>query len=299
MIENAHGDRPGIHQLLVAHSHGGNIAMRSLAHLHEKVPPPMIVTLATPFIEVKPRLEADKWSPTSDRFFFFLLLLPTALLLYAALSLPFLPLRPPTWLNVVFLSMALPFVGFLSLLFQPDPIKAVRKARRMAEASSLEHVSGRNDIQMLVLRAIDDEAALSLAFGAIGTRIVALLSVGGSSIAKLAAGLLVLALWVLLAAHFFVGPIMSFPKIAFKIALFTIFVAPSAVVVSWALAGACRCVYGRELLFRFFRCEVNSHSVPDNLGVSCQVRTIEATSEKGLRHGIYDEPSSWLSIAGG
>ena len=41
------------HYLLIAHSHGGNVALRSLAHLEEPAKNRMlIVTLATPFLEM-------------------------------------------------------------------------------------------------------------------------------------------------------------------------------------------------------------------------------------------------------
>src|SRR5262249_26121263 len=48
-------------QLVIAHSHGGNIALRALHHLHQRdayrscgaeMPTPLVVTLATPFVEV-------------------------------------------------------------------------------------------------------------------------------------------------------------------------------------------------------------------------------------------------------
>src|SRR5262245_42387639 len=56
-----HAEHPQATQLIIAHSHGGNIALRALHHLQkrdaaqlcaEESANPFIVTLATPFIEV-------------------------------------------------------------------------------------------------------------------------------------------------------------------------------------------------------------------------------------------------------
>src|SRR5215468_3962074 len=51
-----HAEHPQATQLVIAHSHGGNIALRALNHLqkHEeaKSSNPLVVTLAAPFIEI-------------------------------------------------------------------------------------------------------------------------------------------------------------------------------------------------------------------------------------------------------
>jgi hypothetical protein len=56
-----HAEHPQATQLVIAHSHGGNIALRALHHLHQRDASrscgaesanPLIVTLATPFVEV-------------------------------------------------------------------------------------------------------------------------------------------------------------------------------------------------------------------------------------------------------
>ena len=56
-----HAEHPQATQLVIAHSHGGNIALRALHLLHQPDdsrlceadgPTPLVVTLATPFIEV-------------------------------------------------------------------------------------------------------------------------------------------------------------------------------------------------------------------------------------------------------
>src|SRR5262245_45324292 len=52
-----HAEHPQATQLIIAHSHGGNIALRALHHLKEhsvaQAANPLIVALATPFIEVQ------------------------------------------------------------------------------------------------------------------------------------------------------------------------------------------------------------------------------------------------------
>ena len=56
-----HAEHPQDTQLIIAHSHGGNIALRALHHLHKHnasqsdgadTANPLVVTLATPFIEI-------------------------------------------------------------------------------------------------------------------------------------------------------------------------------------------------------------------------------------------------------
>ena len=56
-----HAERPQATQLVIAHSHGGNIALRALHHLRQRFDShlqgadaanPLVVTLATPFIEI-------------------------------------------------------------------------------------------------------------------------------------------------------------------------------------------------------------------------------------------------------
>src|SRR5262249_40368123 len=56
-----HSEHPQATQLVIAHSHGGNIALRALHHLQKldvhqsegaSAPAPFFVTLATPFIEI-------------------------------------------------------------------------------------------------------------------------------------------------------------------------------------------------------------------------------------------------------
>jgi alpha-beta hydrolase superfamily lysophospholipase len=52
-----HAEHPQATQLIIAHSHGGNIALRALHHLKQRdasqsSAEPLVVTLATPFVEV-------------------------------------------------------------------------------------------------------------------------------------------------------------------------------------------------------------------------------------------------------
>jgi hypothetical protein len=52
-----HREHPQATQLVVAHSHGGNIALRALHYLQKREDPeaaaPLIVTLAAPFVEIQ------------------------------------------------------------------------------------------------------------------------------------------------------------------------------------------------------------------------------------------------------
>ena len=45
---------PKTEQVVIAHSHGGNIALRCIEHLPKEYPVPHLVTVATPFVSVEP-----------------------------------------------------------------------------------------------------------------------------------------------------------------------------------------------------------------------------------------------------
>jgi hypothetical protein len=61
-LSDEHAEHPQATQLVIAHSHGGNIALRTLYLLRTRdasrlcgpeMPTPLVVTLATPFVEVQ------------------------------------------------------------------------------------------------------------------------------------------------------------------------------------------------------------------------------------------------------
>ena len=98
-LATEHAEHPQATQLVIAHSHGGNIALRSLHHLQKRAlceadsPNPFIVTLATPFIEVQ-EANLGHW-PTHLRnaLFYAILFIPMAAQFYYFPSIESLPFK--------------------------------------------------------------------------------------------------------------------------------------------------------------------------------------------------------------
>src|SRR5262249_27317480 len=53
-LRHEHGEFPDSIQIVIAHSHGGNLALRAFERLAKVQPLPLLVTLATPFMSITP-----------------------------------------------------------------------------------------------------------------------------------------------------------------------------------------------------------------------------------------------------
>ncbi|TFV70223.1 hypothetical protein E4K64_30675 [Bradyrhizobium frederickii] len=62
-LESQQRLNPGRRQLVIAHSHGGNVAVRATTHLKSTDKHILVATLATPFIEIFPRSSILSPSP--------------------------------------------------------------------------------------------------------------------------------------------------------------------------------------------------------------------------------------------
>jgi hypothetical protein len=156
-----HAEHPQATQLIIAHSHGGNIALRAL-HLQKRDAPqaygadcvnPLVVTLATPFIEIH---QAD-FGERPD-------LVRMALVTAIGYILYFLAFGLFRSSSVSYLVVGVP-LGFLGWYWiarrtsaRQNLVEALRDATRLGEVASTR--------PLLVIRAIDDEASLILALGA-------------------------------------------------------------------------------------------------------------------------------------
>ena len=96
LAEQIHTERlthPNSNQLLIAHSHGGNVALRALDQLavaHDEI---FIATLATPFVEIVPFNLPPKDNARTEDLLAFLaasLTLPPNILVVEALHLPYI-----------------------------------------------------------------------------------------------------------------------------------------------------------------------------------------------------------------
>jgi hypothetical protein len=300
-------------QVIVGHSHGGSVAMLALDILETENISPLIITLATPFVEVLS-------VPLDKMFELFLSLIRTPItaiigfaafyfgVIQASSNLEPLITKYPIYLvapflGIYFLSLILlvlwiNFYGF-ALIFGStrSSLGAQDKVSRLSRMTK-GGLTVKNRSRLLVVRAVDDEASMSLAAGAIGNKL-------SSALFRLA----------MLTLNIFIAAIIigSFGANVFSVAdtgfdkLFDYFFRnstdlPLMNVRGWTLVlfpfatlfllmggGIFKCVYGRELLFGALRCEINSHSSPDS-AESAMIVTLPPMrrSLTGLRHKLYN-----------
>jgi pimeloyl-ACP methyl ester carboxylesterase len=275
-----------IQQLVIGHSHGGSIVMLA-AHRLRKASVSLerlhIATMATPFVEVsiskKIIHEADDLIPNP------VVTVPlTAMVVCWVLLLPIGPSTADVLWSMTFgvatllISIPLMRLGLAHSRKIRRGKKVPKRLLRYQEAT--EGGASWVGSSPLVLRAIDDEAALSLAAGAITNRL--------SDVVFIKA----------LRAFFWVGG-LGFSLIFFynKLSIdgfgktygLWYLVAPIGVfglcAVSVMSLQLSRTVFGREFLFPPFGAEINSQSAPDMSGPACII-TVQAAP--GIRHSIYD-----------
>jgi hypothetical protein len=289
-----HAEHPQARQLVIAHSHGGNIALRALYHLRVRdgLPAgeadrasPLIATLATPFIEIHRADFGER--PAYIRFG-----LATVLTLISIVPM-FGLLLAVDWLapalmrsiggvlfNVGFFGVMIAGVGLGIWWIFRDRQKQVAVLEDATRLSGL--VSGR---RLLVIRAIDDEASLVLAFGTImnyaAERLIAfLLFTSGVLTMIIAWG----QKWLPHAIAFW-----GFPVTFGCWILFTLLSA-GALMVS-------RMAHGRELAISPMECQINTQSAPDTADLSQVVTLVSRKLVKSLRHGIYEHEDCARTIA--
>jgi hypothetical protein len=160
---------------------------------------------------------------------------------------------------------------------QKNGQKVNRIVAATATTNLLEHGLPRH----LVLRAIDDEASLTLAAGAIGNRLTLFFSSILMSLMGIVSSLWII--WVLVAVLLFLAGKIEFFAFVFG-SKFSgpFFVGIPALgsivcILLFVLSGAFKMVYGRELFLGTLQCAVNSQSVPDAVGGRLTVITLPDT----------------------
>jgi hypothetical protein len=275
-----HAEHPEITQLVIAHSHGGNIAFRALHLLHQPDGSrlceagganPLVVTLATPFIEVQ---HADFGNE------------PTLVRVAVASALWF-----PAW---ILIKRLLPWNAFgisirvvVTLVFgliwwfwlskrgdrrRQNRVEALRTATRLGEIVSAQAQ------RLLIIRAIADEASLGLAFGTIVNYVIA------RAIQYLR--------WIVFAP---LSPILIVLVLAYfgteEEAWYqdaTLLGCSALILILFGLVSVARTAHGRELGVSPMECQINTQSTPDAKGLSEIITLVRRTYAKSLRHGIYD-----------
>jgi hypothetical protein len=173
-------DPDSANSVVIAHSHGGNLAFRAISKLGSRGARIHLVTLATPFLRVFPTWSGPTLGQVVPYFLF-----ATAFAFYL-LRRPLMSFVPyGVWALVLFIVAGVLLVTIAVLLARliinpsPPPAKQQldRDAKtwagrpfRIAEAANYDS-TGPCAPNLLVVRGVDDEAALILAFGSIANTV--------------------------------------------------------------------------------------------------------------------------------
>jgi hypothetical protein len=297
-VSAEHVEHPQATQLIIAHSHGGNIALRALHHLQMRGDSrcgagganPFVATLATPFIEIH---EADFGPrPLYIRLALMVVLWILSIILAAGfVFLSFLFLLPQLSEAFYLLIYAFVMAVVTAAIFLLGRWWIVWKATtRRNEVSKLKDATRLGGLtlaqRLLVIRAIDDEASLLLAVGAIITYVTA------RFITYTLVLFFVLSPIILYSVNYKWVPWL--PNWAFP-ASYLVFVFLTVMLLGVLVLS--RSVHGRELARSPMECQINTQSVPDAVNLSQIVTLVSHSYVRSLRHGIYEHENCARSIS--
>jgi hypothetical protein len=313
-------------QIVIAHSHGGNVALRAIEHLGTSSTKLFIVTLATPFVEI---FAPHKDYRSSERSMYLasLVFFGVNVVFYALIK--FAPSEDDEFMRYATPAILIMFGIFIvcSLISYRD--RKFYKTRRsqtvpsdyvdeLARRSSHQALK-QSDAELLVLRGIDDEASLAIAAGAIGVRlshsISGLISAAFFTIpliALITVGLLLAAGALLFQINDYVGlsaidalddwveevltgstghVTLNFENPSLYMKGYGIAISICATILGFSVASRIFiCVYGREFLMRFLNAEIGVGSVPDVDGaVTVQTLVRGNSTNDRSRHRLYDD----------
>ena len=262
---------PDATAVIIAHSHGGNVALRALQHLDSMADRIRVITLATPFLRVYARKVSGL--PSSANILLWVGI--TAILILISIGvLVFTGIARGSYFAgfALGLSLAAVAAGALIVSGLNKLFVAGKVAETIAKAADYQKAAPR----MLVLRGVDDEASLSLAAGSIGSRLSYLSLVVVLPLLFLIAFLSALVVaWVVDSRFFNI------------IAVVCILGGPLSLV----LPGVFKSAFGREFLLNAIGCDIAANSIPDTVNkVEAKTLPPEAVPFLQLRHGIYNHP---------
>ena len=264
--------------IVIAHSHGGNVALRAMTYLGVDASRVRIVSLATPFLRVFVRESLGK--ATSVLFLWITLGAAIGAIIGTIIMMAFALILDAMNLSVDFKlwgfgSMAagvvVSFFVVSSLL--DDTSDRPLKIKKAADYDSRDAAAPR----MLVLRGVDDEAALSLAVGAIGARL--------SYIILFSTIRWVLLAWIVVLLF---GTFLLDKGIVDLLLRWLIAVSAIGAFAFFFLFGVFKAAFGKEFLIGAMRCEIAVDSMPDTSGPIHAVTL--APDIEASRHGIYSHP---------
>lgn len=326
-IWTEHLEHPNATQLIIAHSHGGNIALRALQQLQKldasrmdeaDRASPLVVTLATPFIEIHKAELGSRPKYVRVGMVLLITLLAFALSIIVVDQIDRLLASKETidlnlehflassawhkWWNSVFQIVAdccTALVGLIAswwLFLHQAPVRRDR-IHALIEATRLCEIPSAQARRLLIIRAIDDEASLAMALGTI------------VNVAAAKAITFIYASFVLVSVSSYIiqsKNLLDF-EVPYALELLLVMVAAflAALIVLFGMLVASRVVHGRELAISPMECQINTQSAPDVVDLSKIVTLVSNAFVKSLRHGIYDHEdcaktiSDWVRFVSG
>lgn len=280
---------PGRCHVIIAHSHGGNVALRA-AKILETVDSDRenfsdvklkIVTLATPFIQLSKKSDSLIWVITLLSAFIFvffcLILLANIFFEYAASTdAPKSLLRwIVTGAMFIFLSF---FLGQDADLRKPAEERKSSRSKWLIGLAEFEPVS--KNLSVLVMHSKNDEADIALRFGRAGDNIWMFISA-------------ILATFILPMSCTYVsdtGRIGNFYST--EIVLYI----SALILFSIILTGLFKSTHGRELIFGSILIDI-SVEVEPRFGKIFRNTRMNYRNKNGLVHSIYTHPRAALVIS--
>jgi hypothetical protein len=171
--------------------------------------------------------------------------------------------------------------------------RAILKRRNQVEdlsaATRLGEIVPAQAQRLLIIRAIDDEASLGLAFGTIVNYVTAraITYIRWVFLAPISI------LLMLILIHVFHIPFLEeeWYEDAIQVEC------SALILILFALLSVARSAHGRELAVSPMEIQINTQSAPDAKGLSEIVTLVRRTYVKSLRHGIYDHEDCAITIS--
>jgi hypothetical protein len=305
---------PDHRHLVIAHSHGGNIALKAMDIAGSQAFQVRLVTVATPFLQIHSNALFARFRLASLAIY-----IPPATfcLVYAGYFAYLCSLGPIPPLPTDFFFVNLMVSLGLLIAFG---IPAARHARGLIR--DLRSKTDRNDYinklvrltnykvnrghYILVLRGVYDEASIALGVGALTAAVSQFISryLPLMALLNFAYQLVITSFAVMVGSEwvhprdpnrFTEGP--GDDPVVFAISVLSVPVLISCVLIGIKLVAACgRLVFGREMIFSSERLEMDISNVPDS-SESLTVATLEPNvTPKGLRHGLYTHPFFHVTV---
>jgi hypothetical protein len=297
-----HAEHPEANQLLIAHSHGGNIALRALRHLKQRKgdpscaerSTPLVVTLATPFVEVHHADFGERPDAIRGAVIVAIMML---LWIWGKTTFPidkfFVPM---TTLGIFLLCF-----GFIwHYLWSRRTAARKNLVDALRDATQLGEIVSTQAQRLLIIRAIDDEASLLLALSTSGNYVTS------RAIKYLGRHFIALSIPVALILFYIFKPPweeqlrrvqegLPWAQEWYENAIMG--GSCALILILFGLLAVVRIAHGRELGWSPMECQINTHSAPDATSPSRIVTLVRHTFVKSLRHGIYDHDDCAKVIA--